>query len=160
MVQGISWEELLKQIADYWIAHELRLVQTPADIRDSLLSFNRDLQQHTEFAYGNLRSFTYWVYDPQSGLYGPNKFVGFCNMTIPKYALSQGINGFNSARNLRGHFNGGKTRDAIERATGKVFAGDSRLRAGLQTWAVSVLGIPDVFGGANHGKWEFLSLEG
>lgn len=159
MVQETSWEEFLKQIADYWIAHELRFVQTPADIRGSLLNFNRDLQQHTEFAYANLCSFTYWVYDPQSGLYGPNKFVGFCNMTIEKYVLSQAINGFRGARNLRGRFGGGKTRLAIQSAMGKVFAVDSQLRVGLQTWAVSVLKIPDVFGGADYSKWKFLSLE-
>ncbi len=147
---------LLEQVAEYWTESELRFVETQADIRRSLLNFNADLAQSMDFAQDSLRQFTYWVFDPQSGLFGPNKFVGFCNMTLPKYVLTRQLD---SAGHIGRRFDGGRTRLAIEKAAGKRFAPDARLRGGLQAWAGSVLRAPDVFGGCDPDRWQFLSLD-
>lgn len=156
MTQETSRVLLLEQVAEYWTEFELNFVETQADIRRSLLNFNADLAQYMDFAHDNLRQFTYWVFDPQSGLFGPNKFVGFCDMTIPKYILTRQLN---SAGQIGRLFDGGRTRLAIEKAAGKPFAPDRQLRGALQAWAVSVLKAPDVFGGCDPDKWQFLLLE-
>ena len=87
-----------------------------------------------------LGSYTYWVFDPELKQFGPNKFVGFCNMTIPKYALSQRMQ---TIELLHGHFNGTKARRAIQAATGSTYAQHPDSHAGVDAWAAVVSGVPE-----------------
>jgi len=146
---------LMDDIVNYWIAYELQFVETPDDVRQALANYNADAPYFVPLVQKDLSRFTYWVFDAQSGQFGPNKFVGFKNMTLPKYDITQKMNLHHV---FRGHFNGKKAREAIQKATANYYAGNPQLAERLITWATSLLKIPDAFGGTNPRKWRFLEL--
>ena len=146
---------LMDDIVNYWIAYELQFVETPDDVRQALANYNADAPHFVPLVHKDLGSFTYWVFDAPSGKFGPNKFVGFKSMTLPKYDLTQKMNRHHV---FRGHFNGKKAREAIEKATANYYARNPQLAERLIAWATSLLKIPDAFGGVNPLKWQFLEL--
>lgn len=91
--------------------HHLPLVfvADAADIQQSLHRFNADAARYAELAVSLLRQTTYWVYEPASQAFGPSKFVGFQNMTFPRYQAAR------AGDRLGASFNGTATRVAIEK---------------------------------------------
>jgi hypothetical protein len=70
---------------------------------------------HPNRAGGLARQTTYWVFDLDSGSFGPSKFVGYAGMTLPRYddAVAGQVSG--------DRFDGTVARTAIERAVGQGF---------------------------------------
>lgn len=157
MKNNESTHDLLAYLADYWVTRELRFVQTPEQIRESLNNFNRETPQFRDFALKLVqRLFRCWVYDPSSKTFGPNKFVGFRNMTFSKYQRAHEI----SAVKLdRGRFNGGRTHQAIRKALGADYKADRELWEALEKWADSLFEIPSVFEYRDHLVWRFVRLD-
>ena len=147
--------DLASDIVDYWIAHELRLVQTVDQVRRSIANYSRDAPADPKMAIEMLGSYTYWILDSQTSNFGPNKFVGYINMTLPKYKLSQRME---RLRLVEGYFNGGRARVAIEKASGCKFIDRPDLRPVLFDWAANLLRVTEPFGNADAGKWRFLVL--
>jgi len=96
-----------------------------------------------------VRQTTYWVYDSVSGNYGPGKFVGLVNMSYDAYRQARDSD--------PPEFDGGRTRRAIESATGQVFDRDDDCAQGLNLWAEEILG-KGTLDGVDPDKWRFLRL--
>ena len=73
------------------------LVTRPDEVRASLNRFNEQAAANSEEAYTRVAATTYWVWDPDSGLFGPSKFCGFANMTFDRY-LDPHSSGSSSSR--------------------------------------------------------------
>jgi len=146
---------LATDLVDYWVAHELRLVETVDQVRESIANFNRDAPADPKVTIDMLGSYTYWILDSQTGKFGPNKFVGYIGMTLPKYKLSQRME---RLKLVEGYFNGGKARTSIQRAVGRRFVARPELHPVLFSWATDLLGVPEPFGNSDPNKWEFLVL--
>jgi len=144
--------ELLACLADYWVVRELRFVEKLEHIRESLRNFNAEAAQFPDISR---RAFKFWVYDPTSDLFGPNKFVGFRAMTFPKYGLADRI----AKMELdRGRFNGHQARKHIRKVLKADYETDPELCGRLKQWAESLFGEPSVFSGRDPAKWGFLRL--
>ena len=126
----------------------LELVENKNDILTSLRNFNREAKDNLDLTPELLIRTTYWVYDPTSYAFGPNKFVGHKNMTFNKYesALEGNFEG------LR-YFDGGRAKKAIEGILGP-YEPDYRLADRLTNWAESIThrGVVD---GVTVQKWMF-----
>jgi hypothetical protein len=55
----------------------LRPVQSPADVRRNVFTFNGEAMHFYDRAARLLRETTYWVCDPSTESFGLSKFVGF-----------------------------------------------------------------------------------
>jgi hypothetical protein len=73
------------------MAVTLVLVQTPNDVKQSLIKFNAEAHQFPDRALTLLHQTTYWVYDDESEGFGPAKFVGFESMSFAEY--EEAVNG-------------------------------------------------------------------
>lgn len=126
----------------------LELVENKNDILISLRNFNREAKDNLDLTAELLIRTTYWVYDPTSDTFGPNKFVGHKNMTFQKYesALEGNFEG------LR-YFDGGRTRKAIEEILGS-YESDNSLIIRLINWAESIT-HRGVVAGVTTQKWKF-----
>lgn len=134
------------------MASKLHLVSTAADVVQSLLHFNRDASRFPDLAWDLARRTRYWVLDEHTGMFGPNKFVGFTGMTYDLYQ---------DARDNRvggAKFDGTVARRAIRRAVGS-YTSDPQLHADLQVWATRLVG-PHIFDGLDTAKWAFLRVGG
>ncbi len=130
---------------------DLVLVENPDDVRGSVRAFAREAASNEDLARDLLRQAIYWVFDPDTGAFGPGKFVGFKEMTYQRYARGRMLV-------LEGApFHGGVTRKAIERALGATFQDDPMMRNTLVDWGNRLL-EGDVFQGIAETKWRFLSL--
>ena len=157
MKDNESTHDLLAYLADYWVTRELCFVKTPEQIRESLNNFNREAPQFRDFALRLVRErFHYWVYDPSSEAFGPNKFVGFRNMTFSKYQRALKISAMKFDRS---RFNGSRTRQAIRKALGADYEADRELWEALEKWADSLFEIPSVFEYRDHLVWKFVRLD-
>jgi hypothetical protein len=58
-------------------------VQSSADVRQNVFTFNSEAAHFYDRVARLLRETTHWVYDPVSESFGPSKFVGFaeCRLT-------------------------------------------------------------------------------
>jgi hypothetical protein len=129
----------------------LEIIKSSADVRLNVETFNSEAARYYDRAARLLRETTYWVYDPISESFGPSKFVGFTEMSFDRYV--QAVAGdWEGAQ-----FDGGVTRAAIATAIRARYKPDGILRARLDAWGVDRFG-PDAFGGADRGKWQFVSL--
>jgi len=126
----------------------LKLVEDKNDILISLYNFNREAKDNLDLTPELLIRTTYWVYDPASNTFGPNKFVGHRNMTFRKYqnALEGNFEGL-------GSFCGGRTRKAIEKILGS-YEPDNSLIIQLINWAESIT-HRGVVAGVTTQKWQF-----
>ena len=156
MKRSDSAHDLLVYLADYWVTRELRFVETPEQIRESLFNFNRGVLRFRILALRLVQVyFDYWVYDISSGNFGPNKFVGFQRMTFSKYQRAHEIRLMELDRS---RFNGGRTRQAIRKVLGTDFKADPELWETLEKWAESLFGVPSIFEGRDYGVWKFVRL--
>ncbi len=127
------------------------LVRNAQEICQSLVRFNVEAREHARRAEIVLGRTWYWVYHPTEETFGPSKFVGFAGMTFRLY------------ESLCNHdrapywFDGGRTRQAIERVLGEDFSTQAALIPRLRRWGESLLGSR-AFGNASEHKWRFLAL--
>jgi hypothetical protein len=90
-------------------------------------------------------------YDPGTESFGPSKFVGFGGMSFDRYIRAV------AGDSEGARFDGGVTQAAISKALGASYREDGTLLARLEAWGMERFG-PDAFGGADPGKWRFVSL--
>ena len=130
---------------------ELVLAETSDDVKQSLIQFNSEAKRVPARALSLLNQTTYWVYDDDSGNFGPAKFVGFGDMSFSKYEEAA------NHRHTGAPFDGFATRRAIESALGTSFSPDEQLQSKLETWGNSLLGS-EAFDGVDPTKWNFARL--
>ena len=132
-------------------ATDLRTVASPDDIRLAVHTFHETASEHPDRAGSLARQTTYWVTDPDTGGFGPSKFVGYAGMTLPRYDDAV-------ARQVAGdRFDGTVARMAFERALGHGFEADAHLAEALTVWVEDRLG-PGIFEGVDRSKWRFVRL--
>ena len=85
---------------------DLTLVDSQEDVRVSLARFNEEAPKYPELTGSLLQSTTYWVFDPESGRFGPSKFVGWKGITMRNFALATA--GSASKRTLRRRCDAGR----------------------------------------------------
>jgi Domain of unknown function (DUF3883) len=117
----------LATVEEYQRRTPLALAESPGEIRRSLVTFNADAPQYLPFARDLARITTYWVYDPDSELFGPSKFVGFRGMDSARYLYARTLD-------PKGLFDGHMTRLGIERVVGAVFATNTGIEVELENW--------------------------
>lgn len=129
----------LATVEEYQRRAPLALAETADEIRRSLVRFNSEAPQYVPFARDLARITTYWVYDHDSDLFGPSKFVGFKGMDSARYLYARTLG-------PKGPFDGHTTRLAIERGLGAAFAVNAELEVGLENWMARTFGelIADV----------------
>ncbi len=127
----------------------LSFVENFEHIRDGGDEFCSQAFSDLPLAKDLARQTSYWVYDPDTGNYGPGKFVGFTGMTFDTYRKARMLN--------PPEFDGGRTRLALEQASGLRFTKDGALAQGLVQWAERVIG-PGALAGIDTAKWQFLKL--
>ena len=132
-------------------APAMRLVETPEDIRASVGVFNRATRP-IRFLRDIVRRTTYWIYDPETGGFGPGKFVGFRQVSVRTYLRARR---FGSSADRA---DGTVTRTRIEGVLGEPFTESRRHAAELRKWAQAFVG-EDVFEGIDASKWKFLALK-
>ena len=149
--------DLLAYLANYWVEQELHFVESPEQIRESLNNFNREASLFRGFALRQVQAhFEYWIYDPLTETFGPNKFVGFQNMTFTKYQWAHELSKMELAR---GRFNGTRARRAICRVLGVDYEADRGLEEALERWAELLFGVSSVFVGRDRNIWRFVQLD-
>ena len=97
------------------VASLLRTAESPEDVLASLDVFNEEASSNPERSQSILRQTQYWVYHPDTGRFGPGKFVGYRAMTFDVY--EQG----NQGRTTGAPFDGHTSRTAIETALADSF---------------------------------------
>ena len=120
----------------------LHPVESPADVRLNVETFNSEAARFYDRAERLLRETTYWVYDPVSESFGPSKFVGFTEMSFDRYV------GAVAGDSEGARFDGNVSRTAIESAIGVSYRQDQTLRDRLEAWGVDRFGT-DAFGGSD-----------
>jgi hypothetical protein len=126
----------------------LQPVQSPADVRMNVETFNSEAPRFYERAARRLRETTYWVYDPATEGFGPSRFLGFGGLSVDRYV--RGLAGIQKAR----HSTALSHRRPFPRALGASYREDAARRARLEGWGVARFG-PDAFGGTDPQKWRF-----
>ena len=120
-------------------------VSSPKEIRTSLQAFNSEASIEQQRAKKLLQGTTYWVYEPDSGEFGPAKFVGLVDMTLKRYEV------------MRHNSDGGVTHRTIERVLDDGFLEHTEWHPLLLSWGERLLGEA-AFGKAEAAKWRFVSL--
>lgn len=100
----------------------LRYVNTKSEIRQSLHNFNKQAGDFKHFVRPIVRQTQYWVYDPTLQVFGPNKFVGFYDTTIPLYR--QTLQNSYEDKDLFQQFHTVSARHAIEQILGASYKPD------------------------------------
>jgi hypothetical protein len=135
------------------LATSLRLVESPDEIRANVTRFRRELAQFHDQAQTLARQTWYWVYDSDTGTFGPSKFVGFAGMSfrLRENALTRKVKGV--------EFHGGLTRRAVEKALTKPYKRELALVGKLKQSGSKMFG-PGVFDGVDQAKWRVVRLDG
>lgn len=123
------------------------------EIHKSLDNFNKYAPDHIDI--DNLRTrlsqTKYWVYDPASGTFAPNKFAGCRDITFDTYLKLR-------RKNNTGDSSGGQNiREVIEDILNGDYDEDSALTEQLKAWGRDLYGFP-VFENVDTSKWKFLKL--
>ena len=83
-----SWEGSLNDHSDLVtlekIGSKLVLVNSPQEIAECVYTFRQTLQKSPEWATALMRTITYWIYDPQSNAFAPNKWSGYKGMDFAR----------------------------------------------------------------------------
>lgn len=131
----------------------MSVVTNTQQLRNSIAAFNQVATGSRDVARRILRSTWYWVYDPNTKKFGPNKFVGFACSTMSDYNAAIRTQGIRQIG-----FDGNIIRLAVESVLGGAFADGSAAQHGaLVQWGESLIGS-GVFKGINTQKWKFLAL--
>ncbi|MCX7425065.1 MAG: DUF3883 domain-containing protein [Planctomycetia bacterium] len=129
----------------------LQTVHRVGQVRENIRRFHRDVANNFARAQSLAQQTTYWVYDAESDLFGPGKFVGYQGMNFTRY--NSAVDG----RSTGASFDGAVTRAAIEATLG-AFAANPELAEELDAWMVATFGAATV-AGINRGKWRFIALD-
>jgi hypothetical protein len=129
----------------------LEPVETVGDVRDGIRRFDEEAGSLPEIAKNLLVQTSYWVYDGDSGSFGPSKFVALKDLHLNDYAVAQA----GDSVGLR--FDGSVTRTVLERTLNAKYLPDAELTAKLRLWADVVIG-PGSTTGIDTGKWQFVTL--
>lgn len=129
---------------------ELQLVSDKEQIRQNISEFNTQARSNHGRALSILRQTTYWIYDEEECVFGPNKFVGYQNMNFETYERALADN--------NPQFDGNFAKRGIEATLlmGE-FYGNGGLHEALLNWGEELLGN-EVFDSVDQSKWKFLSL--
>jgi len=129
----------------------LKYATNKNEILQSLHTFNRDGAANHDLAIEIVIRTSYWVYNPASKTFGPNKFVAYRNMNFQDYdeCLSGRLDGLY-------YFEGDSARRNVEKILGP-YHPDPSLEDKLVTWAESLF-HPGVVQGVNTNKWKFAYL--
>ena len=129
-------------------ANKLERVVSAEDIRQNIRRFNSEARFHIERARNLSVQTSYWVYDSESGLFGPSKFVGYKGMTFNRY--ERAVQGDKSGS----AFDGGVTSQANAAVLGE-FKSSDELTERLSTWMTAFFGesvdIP-----SRRERWRFI----
>jgi hypothetical protein len=129
------------------VANRLERVESVEDIRQNIRRFNSEARFHIERARALAAQTSYWIFDAESGLFGPSKFVGFKGMTFTRYERAVRGEKTGSA------FDGGVTSQANEAVLGE-FKSSDELSEQLGVWMNTILrqavDIP-----ARRDRWKF-----
>ena len=129
---------------------ELALVESRTQLRQAITAFNIEAKVHRDRTQKILSQTTYWVWDADSEVFGPSKFVGFRGLDFDGYeAATQG-----QSAGVR--FDGNLTQRAIRKVAAP-FRRNDQLAAKLRNWAAELAG-PNVFDDVDDGKWLFVTL--
>lgn len=135
---------------------KLCYIASKDEIRASLVTFNREAPHYPLFTKDLLRRTTYWVYDPITQTFGPNKFVGFCNVTVDIYLEARKLD--RAKVSVGVHFNGTATRVHIEDVLGMAYHSQPERIPQLIKWGNLLTGDFAVFDGLKMPKRKFISL--
>lgn len=129
----------------------LALVETPDEIRTSLMTFIGQCRAFPERTAALIRQTTYWVYDPEVDAFGPGKFVGYKQMTFTAY--ERALSG-----DYRGHSHDGhRSQKAISQALNAAFLPNPKLAERLQDW-IAEFHQPWASHAYDASKWRFVVL--
>lgn len=131
----------------------LQFVSSPNEIREAVSTFNQEARFFSDTAKSLITSTTYWVYDPESSLFGPSKFVAFQGMDFNQYSGQRARSPGNPT------FVGARTRKAIESVLGAKYLPNADRTAAFRTWVEDLFGL-DLVKRVNSGRWRFISLAG
>jgi len=127
----------------------LEAVASEAEIRENIRRFARDAPAASLRALSLIRQTSFWVFDRDSGTFGPSKFVGYSRMTLARYDAA--VAGTRSGIAFDGH----ATRKCIAAVIGE-FAPNALL-SDLLTRQVSTMFGADAIAGVDREKWVFAS---
>lgn len=133
------------------ILPQLVCVTTVDQIKRSMTNWVAGIQADPQTARSVFRTTRKWVHDPETGIFGPTKFVGFVDMTIA--VTVSGRKGSTSGV----EFDGREPRYAIEQVLSCKYCVEPSLSAALELWARRQAG-PDIFDRIDTSKWKFISL--
>jgi len=128
----------------------LEVVRNANEIRKNILRFNSGCTVYRERGAALISQTTYWVWDPETGLFGPSKFCGFREMNFARY--EEAVHGESSGT----QFSGGLTREAIEGVAG-LYTADAGLTQQLESWIRRT--IDRAPGAIDSSKWRFVKLK-
>ena len=147
--------EALDAAPDSWRAWveggrpKLKTVGALEQIRQNIRVFNTGARSHPARAASLLAQTTYWVFDPETTLFGPSKFCGYEGMTFARYEAA-------GREELGGSsFDGTTSRRAIERVLGREFDESPISHATLVSWAEGI--AADRRGEVRESKWRFVT---
>jgi len=124
----------------------LKVAESPSQLQQNVRRFCQGTALYPARARAICSQTQYWVYDVDSVIFGPAKFVGFDVMTFDKYEAA------NQGRSIGARFDGHVTRMAIEAILGP-FGESQELRERL----TKQLG-PEVCATLDTGKWRCVRL--
>jgi len=129
----------------------LEFAHSISSIRRNLNAYNNQFQRHPLRALKIVRQTTYWVFDPDSGLFGPSKFLAYRNMDFERYekALAGKLTG--------ARFNGSLAKNNIESVLRAPFSPKSKTGALLASRIKDMIGeekLPKF----NTNQWKFARL--
>lgn len=99
-----------------------------------------------EYARTLMRQTTYWVFDEESGGFGPSKHVGLKDMSLEYYS-----------REGYSEIDGTTTRKAIARALEREYYPCPELHSRLRNWGDALIGR-GAFDGIASSKWVFVQV--
>lgn len=125
---------------------DLHKVTTVDQVRENCRRFAQGTGANPDRARKISTATLYWVYDAEAGTFGPGKFVGFADMTFPKYEAA------NSKRAVSGAFHGHIARSAVSGVL------EEFSQATLLTQRLIEFLTPDVCDSIDTSKWRFVTL--
>ena len=129
---------------------ELSVIESVNEIKQNVRRFHRDLSGNAARAKSLAVQTTYWVYDSDTDQFGPAKFIGFQRMNFARY--NDAVEGPTTGA----RFDGGVTRQAIERVAGP-FTESRELSDQLSLWITNIFG-QEAVAGVDEQKWRFIDL--
>jgi 5-methylcytosine-specific restriction protein A len=132
------------------MAIPLHLVDSEEQLRRSVAAFNQHARDYLDRTQSILRQTSYWVWDPNTKMFGPSKFIGYRDMDFQLYEAAQ------QGSTTGSTFDGGNTHRAIQSLLGE-FYDDNDLAVMLKAWGAQLAGS-SVFDDVDEGKWRFAEL--